>query len=252
MKTSNKLLTGLVLLIFSFPLILMMAFKAAVKNNHYVVRSNTGYKVSEPKEVKSFAAIKLNGIIEANDVRLKTFIRYGDKYSYFIKNYDRANPEEGRTDSCRIRVIGDTLLIEYIPRMLDKINETNYSYGIEMDITIPHSVPVIANAANITIDSSATALEAMNFELSAGSLNISPVATQNEHTSQTVFQDITVNAHNASIEIGDRVKIKNLKLDLNGRSDINFREASSIDTLSGHISDASFFNAPYRYSKFLK
>lgn len=251
MKTSNKLLIALVLLIFSVPLILMMGFKSAVKHNRYVVKSDNGYEVSESKEVKSFAAIKFNGVIESNATRLTAFIRYGDKYSYLMRNYDPANPEEGRTDSCRIRVVDDTLLIEYTPRLLDKVNETNYSYGIEIDITVPHSVPVIANATNISIDSSAAALGAMNFELSAGSLDIKSLAKERK-SQPVVFQAIAVNAHHASINIDDQIKIKNLKVDLNGRSDINFRESTSIDTISGHISDASFFNAPHKYSKFLK
>ncbi|WP_114789891.1 hypothetical protein U0035_11240 [Niabella yanshanensis] len=254
MKTSNKLLIGLVLLLFSFPLILVMGFKAAIKADRYIVKNNNGYEVSAPKEVKAFTAIKLNGIPFTTEFGLKAHIKYGDKFSYFIKNYDMANPEEGRTDSCRIRLVGDTLLVEYTPRQSIRIDEPNYSYGIEIDITIPQSVPVIASATSITIDSSAAALGAMNFALSAGSLDIRPIATiQGEPMPQpVVFQKITVNAHHASIKIGDQVNIKNLELGLDGTSDISFREATSIDTISGHISEASFFNAPYRYSKFLK
>lgn len=251
MKTSNKLLITLALLLFAVPLIIMMGFKSAIKSENYVTKSNTGYGVYKPKELKSFAAIKLNGLPEKN-FGLKTFIRYGDKYSYFVRNYDEANIENGRTDRLRVRYVGDTLVVDYNLNSVTVMNAPNYSYGIEMDITIPHPVPVIANFANITIDSSAAALGSMNVELSAGSFDINPAETQREDMPQTVFRELTIKANNASINIGDRVNIKNLKVALNGRSDINFRETATIDTLSGHISDTSFFNAPYRYSKFLK
>jgi hypothetical protein len=69
---------------------------------------------------------------------------------------------------------------------------------------------------------------------------------------QTVFPAFTIDANNAFIRIGDHVNIKNLKVNLNGKSTINFSEAVTIDTLSGHISETSVFNAPYRFSKFLK
>lgn len=264
MKTSNKLLIGLVLLLFSFPLILMMGFKAAIKNDRYVVRSNTGYKVSEPEPLKAFTAIKLNGIPFNNEFGLKARIKYGDKFSYRIKNYDEANPEQGRTDNCRVSWAGDTLVVDYNLKAVVKANEPSFFYGIEMDITLPRAVPVIAGGTTVTIDSSAVALGAMSFQLSnEAQLGVDGVVTTpREGTGvdlhkesvvyQTVFPDIAINANNASVRIGDHVHIKNLKLDLNGKSTINFSEAVAIDTLSGHISEASFFNAPYRFSKFLK
>ncbi|MGE9311731.1 hypothetical protein ACLOAU_08795 [Niabella sp. CJ426] len=267
MKTSNKLLIGLVLLLFSLPLILMMGFKAAVKNNHYVVRSNTGYEVSEPKEVKAFTAIKLNGNVPAsNDIGLRTNIIYGEKFGYSINNYNENHPEEGRIDSCRISWAGDTIVVNYDLKAFDKINSSNYFNGVEIDITIPHAVPVIANGATVivNIDTSAVALGAMSFQLSNGAiLNVERLSADQwgrmDDQSlkkfiklQTLFSDITINANNASIKIADQVNIKNLKLNLNGKSTVNFSEAVAIDTLSGHISEASFFNAPYRFSKFLK
>ncbi len=264
MKTSNKLLTGLVLLIFSFPLILMMGFKAAVKNNHYVVRSNTGYEVSESKEVKAFTAIKLNGLPYNNEFGLKANIKYGNKFSYLLKNYDVAELEKGRTDNCRVSWAGDTLVVDYSFKSVVKANEPNFFYGVEMDITLPRAVPVIATGTTIAIDSSAVALGAMNFQLfNQASLYADGVTViQQQETGdqsspkvvayQTVFPALTVNANNAFIKIGDHVNIKNLKLNLNGSSTINFSEAVAIDTLSGHISESSVFNAPYRFSKFLK
>lgn len=264
MKTSNKLLIALVLLVFSFPLILMMGFKSAIKADRYIVKNNNGYEVSEPQNVKSFTAIKLNGIPSDRNFGLKTHIKYGDKFNYIIRNYDAANPEDGRTDSCRISWAGDTLVIDYNLKAFKKINESNYFYGVDIDITVPHAVPVIANAAAVKIDSSAVVLGPMSFQLSnEASLGVDGVVrTQREAMEddsykessvfRTVFPDIAINANNASVRIGDHVNIKNLKLHLNGKSTINFSEAVSIDTLSGHISEASFFNAPYKYSKFLK
>jgi hypothetical protein len=264
MKTSNKLLIGLVLLLFSLPLILMMGFKAAVKNNHYVVRSNTGYEVSEPKEVKAFTAIKLNGVPYNDEFGLKTNIKYGDKFSYFIKNYDMDNPEKGRTDNLRVSLAGDTLVVDYSFKAVVKVNEPSFFYGVEIDITLPRAVPVIASGTTIAIDSSAVALGAMNFQLAnqaslyADGVKIIQQQETGDPSSgkvvpyQTVFPAFTIDANNAFIRIGDHVNIKNLKVNLNGKSTINFSEAVAIDTLSGHISEASVFNAPYRFSKFLK
>lgn len=267
MKTSNKLLMGLVLLLFSFPLMLVMGFKAAVKNGRYIVKSNTGYEVTAAKEVKAFTAIKLNGIPFNNEFGLKANIKHGDKFSYFFKNYDVDNPEQGRTDNCRVSLSGDTLVVDYAFKTIIESNKNNgptFFHGVEMEITLPKAVPVIATGTTVSIDSSSATLGAMSFRLynqaylyAYGVVPDQPQEMTDRSSSkpavyQTVFPDITISANNAFVGIGDQINIKNLKVDLNGKSIIHFSESVTIDTLSGHISDAAVFNAPYRYSKFLK
>ncbi len=264
MKTSNKLLLALVLLIFSFPLILMMGFKSALKHNRYIVKSDNGYQVSAPHNVKPFTAIKLNGMPLNNNSGLKTYIKRGDQFNYHIRNYNAADPEQGRTDSCRISWAGDTLVVDYHLKEPNTKSGSSFFYGVEIDITIPRAVPVIARGAAITIDSSTAALGAMSFLLSnEASLGVDGVVTtQREEAGggsykesvvyRTTFPDLAIEADNASVRIGDQVSVKKLRLGLNGRSVINFSEAVSIDTLTGHISETSFFNAPYKFSKFLK
>lgn len=264
MKKSNKLLIALVLLIFSFPLILLMGFKAALKADRYVVKNNMGYDVYEQKDIKPFAAIKLNGIVSHKDFGLKATISYGTKFSYRINNYNDAHPEQGRLDSCKVSMVGDTLLIGYGLKE-DKVHSSgNFFYGIEVEIVIPHVIPVIANAATVDVDTSIARLDVMNFRLfNDATLTMRSVSKDQTIESdgnsskdslvyRTVFPGIVINADNASVMIDDRLHIKQLNLNLTGRSTISFTEAVTIDSMNGHISDQSFFNAPYRYSKYLK
>ncbi|MCH5715475.1 hypothetical protein [Niabella hibiscisoli] len=104
----------------------MMGFKAAIKSDRYIVKNNTGYEVSAPKEVKAFTAIKLDGVPFNNEFGLKAHIKYGDKFSYSFKNYDVTNPEQGRTDNLRVGWSGDTLVVDYSFKAVVKTDGPNF------------------------------------------------------------------------------------------------------------------------------
>lgn len=261
MKTSNKLLMLLLVLLFSIPLVMIMGWKAAIKENRYVVKNINGTNGNAFKETGRFKAIKMNGGLQ-RDKPLKCDIRYGDKYGYAFKNYDPQIFEEGRSDSCTVALAGDTLVINYNIKTNEALKANNYYYGVGVEITIPETIPIVANAAMVNLDSSAARFSSLNFVLAnKAELNINgniyPRTVTKEGNQyavipESIFPEIVIDATTSQINLNANSSVKKLQLSLKGQSRVNFDEKSAVDTLSGSISDESVFNAPYNLVKKLK
>ncbi|MGC4233393.1 MAG: hypothetical protein QM594_10485 [Niabella sp.] len=255
MKTSNKLLMLLLVLLFLIPLMTVMGFKAAIKNNQYVVRNTYGHNVSDFKDLRPFKVIRMDG--GSQDKQLKCNIRYGDKYGYKFNNYDPQQLEEGRSDSCNINIAGDTLVISYGTRANEALKANNYFYGVEVEITIPETMTIVANAAMVNMDSSAARFSYLNFLLTRNTLlsivsNTHSRGAENSNIDKTVFPKIVIDATSSQIDLNENSAVKNLQVSLKEQSRLNVNEKAGVDTLSGSISDESVINAPYSLVKKFK
>ena len=255
MKTSNKLLMLLLALLFLIPLMMVMGFKAAIKNNQYTVKNMYGLHIPDFKYLKPFKVIKLNGGLQ-QDKQLKCNIRYGDKYGYKFNNYDPGLLEEGRSDSCNISMAGDTLVISYGARTNEALKKNNYYYGVEVAVTIPETMPIVASAAMVNVDSSTSRFSSLHFSLTDNSLlnvgNADPRRAENSNADKVVFPKIVIDAASSQIDLNENNAVKNMQVSLKGQSRFNFNEKAEVDTLSGIISDESVINAPYNLVKKLK
>lgn len=263
MKTSNKLLLLLLVLLFLVPLMMMMGFKAAIKNNQYVAKNMNGYNAVAFKNLGPFKAIKINGGVRnvRDDFGLRCTIRYGDKYGYKFNDYDPQQFEEGRLDSCNVSIAGDTLVVNYSIKA-NELYKSNYYFGIQMEITIPETMPIVANAAKINVDSSAAGFSFLDFALTNkaelhinGNVNPHTVIKEGNSYSvipKAVFPKIIIDATTSKINLEENSAVKNLQVSLKGPSRLDCNEKAIIDTLSGSISDESVLNAPYNLVKKLK
>lgn len=261
MKTSNKLLILFLVFLFSIPLVMIMGLKAAIKNNQYTMKNIYGGNTVAFKYLRPFKVLKIDGGPQG-DNPLKCTIRYGDKYGYRFNNYNPQQFEDGRLDSCNVSTAGDTLVIRYIARANEALEKNNYYTGVELEITIPETIPVVANAAVANMDSSVSHFSSLDFTLvNNAELNISGnsnprtvIAEKNNYTTipETVFPKIVVDATSSQINLGENNAVKNMQVSLKGQSRFNLNEKASIDTLSGSIADESVFNVPYRFVKKLQ
>jgi hypothetical protein len=254
MKTSNKLLILLLVLLFLIPLMTVMGFKAAIKNNQYVVKNTYGNNVSDFKDLRPFKVIKMDG--DSRDKLLKCNIRYGDKYGYKFNNYDPQRLEEGRSDSCNVGLAGDTLVVSYGIRANEALKANNYYYGVEVEITIPETMPIVASAAMVNMDSSAARFSSLNFSLTGNTLlnivNANSRRAENADIHKAVFPKIVIDATSSQIDLNENSAVKNLQVSLKEQSRLNINEKTAVDTLSGSISDESVINVPYKFVQQLK
>ncbi|MCH5689761.1 hypothetical protein LWM68_39380 [Niabella sp. W65] len=162
MKTSNKLLILLLVLVFSLPLVLMMSFKAAIKNEHYIVKNSNGYDNVPAGALQPFKFIKIEGSIR-NEM-LKCNIKYGETNRYKWINYS----SEQHGDSSRlISYKGDTLVIHYQPKIETINGQESYWAGAELELVLNREVPVIAEGAVITVNTlNGGYTKALEFDLS--------------------------------------------------------------------------------------
>ncbi len=254
MKTSNKLLTLLLVLLFAIPPVMIAGFETAIKNNHYLVKSPAGFNVEPLNEMKPFKVVKLEGNRVDRRFGLVCHIYPGDKYGYRFTNYDPGHAENGRTDSCHTELLGDTLIVRYHTRSSEIFRPNNYHYGVQIEITVPKTVSVWANNSVVNIDSSISPLDALNLALTNNALvnigyNKDARDIGEPDMPTAVFPKIIIEAANSEIILNRNSIVKNLQAHLHGNSTLEFADKAAVDTLSGTISDQSVLNAPYRYVK---
>ncbi|MFT3903786.1 MAG: hypothetical protein QM727_11480 [Niabella sp.] len=260
MKTSNKLLIALLVLVLVIPLLIMLSFKKAIQSDKYVVKNYYGDNVMPFRNLKPFHAAKLDG---AMPDLLKCNIKHGDQYAYKFQGFVR--DENDKADSCKISYIGDTLVITYHLKSIEEPNTSHsYSYGNTIDLTLPETVPVIAKGATIYIDSSSVMNNPMNFKLSdnavlniSGGIKTEPIRLgdnlfKDSVIYQTIYPTIVIEADGSEVNIAQSPIIQNLKIDLKGTSKLNIMENASVGSLQGTISPESIVNAPYRFIQNLK
>ncbi|MCH5600359.1 hypothetical protein [Niabella ginsengisoli] len=259
MKNSNKLLILLIVLVFSIPLIMVMGFKTAIKENRYVVKNRFGVEDIAFKSLKPFKVVKLYGGPVINQLRCN--IKNGKEYAYKFVNYNSNQYEDGRSDSCSIHFIKDTLVIMYKVKTDEAYKAENYYNGVELDLIIPEGVPVIAEGAkvvintikddspkNIMIDMSKKAeLEIMS------SLDRRPELSDSlSEQNRVLLSNYNIKSTESKVMITAHARITNLKIDASNNSQVTINQNVIIDSLFGSLSPETIINAPYKFVKNLQ
>ena len=257
MKTSNKLLVALLVLILVVPILIMMSFKKAIDNNLYTVTNFGGSSVGELKEVEPFKVILIeNNLKNSKDVEANKFLKcaiiHGSQYAYKLTKFNNIN----KADSIDFHVKGDTLVIAY-NKMPDNIKRSDYYVGCEVEVNVPGNIIVIADNATVNIDNSYKQ-QAMEFTLlNQAVLNVTAALPQKQTIplgnslfrdsliSQTIFTDIKINATTSTVNIDNLPTIRKLELDLKGTSALNIPAGIITDTLNSRLSTDVLLNAPY-------
>ena len=248
MKTSNKLLVLLVAVMFSIPLIMVMGFKNAVKENRYVVKNMFGVEDIAFKGLKPFKVVKLRS--SANNPLLCN-IKSGNKYEYKFVNYNTKANGKAMPDNCSMNAIGDTLFISY-----DAMNADQHL--LELDLGVADGVSVIAEGARVSINTlNRNSPKNISLDLSGGAeLHVRTGHGRNDNEAypeqeKLEVSDYSIKSSDAEVNIAASIKISNLKIDADN-SRIFIGPNVMIDSLSGSISPETIVNAPYKFIKELK
>ena len=156
MKTSNKILLGMVIVVFTVPLLLAAALQSKIKKGIYTVEKNDN---SSPEKISSgsFTAAKVVKIVAPNPDLLTCHLKPADTMSY---SYYKGESN----DSVKVFTSSDTLYIMYIDMQKKTTKNGNSNNdNFEINVNLPAFNNVIVDGAQVILDS---------FAASAGTLSV--------------------------------------------------------------------------------
>lgn len=146
MKTSNKILLGLIAVVFTVPLLLAAALQSKIKKGDYTVEK---YDNAQPQKFTSgsFTAANVVKVIAPNPDLLTCHLKVTDTMSY---NYYKGDSN----DSVKVFTGNDTLYVMYIAGQKKANKNENSNNGhLEINVNLPAFNNVIVDGAEVILDS---------------------------------------------------------------------------------------------------
>jgi len=149
MRTSNKILLGLLVIVFTVPLLLAASLKSKVAKGEYTVEKFDNAK-NERLVSGSFQAFKVVKVVAPKTDLLTCRFRASNKMDY---NYYK----QDKKDSVTVSTINDTLVITYIPfktgKVENKDENRDWERAYEVNVNLPAFNNLIVDGAVVIIDS---------------------------------------------------------------------------------------------------
>ena len=246
MNTSNKILTGFLIVIFLVPVFILLSFNSRIRNGQFTVVKN---EQSNGADFRSgyFKPYKVVKLVAPPGRALKCNLQYSDSlyYSYNINNSQ---------DSIRVYNLADTLFIQYISRKAEKDNtDVNSDNELYVEIKLPSVEQLVVNNAEATIsDMNASITKYMQVEVSGtGLLNLGAVDENDNDTTENkisfTIDQLSVKSANGELALGKNVHIGQLMIQADGTSTVTIKDGATIDEIQGNLSDSSTVNATWKY-----
>lgn len=244
MKTSNKILTGFLVLIFLVPLLVLLSFKSKIRNGEFTTVNSQAFH-SPYSRNGSFNPYKTVKVIGQAGNEFTVNIHRADTMSY---NYHLYN-----NDSVKVYNDGDILMIRLAGSPRESGDERD---EINLDLKLPSLEHLIVeNAeANVFFADSAKNMEAEIY--GSGRLNF---GDKRDNQGPSVagkpairLPQLSIKSSGADLAIGQNLNVGLLKIETAGAATITIREGAVIDNIQGQLSDSSSVNANWKYVKKLQ
>jgi hypothetical protein len=216
MKTSNKILLGLLVVVFAVPLLLAASLKSKIKNGIYTVEKRENYRNLKVTN-GSFASFKVVKVISPNPKFLRCFLKASNEMNF---NYTKEN---GR-DSVLVSTINDTLVIRYISldTKEEKDSERDWNNSIAVKVNLPAFNNLVVDGAVVIIDSFPASSNNMSLVIkNRGELKdaSSKEVNKDEDISKTTVPVKTekrsyYNAIDKKVEVARNIQVKAMQLDV--------------------------------------
>jgi hypothetical protein len=146
MKTSNKILLALLVIIFTVPFLLATSLRSKMKRGEYKVVKNENKKGGNMRS-GSFAAYKVVKVVAPSPHFLTCHLKLSDNMNY--KYY-----QQTKEDSVMVFTSNDTLFIKYIAEKgIINQNERNDYSPTAILVTLPAFNNLVVDGAVVVIDS---------------------------------------------------------------------------------------------------
>lgn len=242
MKTSNRILIIFCICIFLVPVSLFMAYSTMIRKGQYKLVSNI-MADHNSGTFKPASVVKV--IADGRDVICN--IRQSDTLTY-----DYATPD--RSDSVQVQNIGDTLLVRYINRKEDNRRVEEYVNQVIVNLKMPGVSNMIIDQGQINLLSMDTVhSQKLIADVSgSGILNLGGYVvdeTQSVPPPALKLDQLIFESNNGNLKLGKGVHVRELTLQVAGKSQINLANGVRIDQVNGSISDSTSIVASWEALK---
>lgn len=258
MKTSNKLLVLLIILVFVIPFLVGLSFQKSIRNDDYRLRK-FGNQIIHRGKYKPYKTVMITAPM--TDV-LTCYLRPSDPdslYYSYTTYHGRESP-----DSVNVYNSGDTLYIQYVGGKRVTNFENGRRTGEQIDYTkvnvylyMPVFDDIVVETGTIRIDSLGRSARVSLTNLGEfylareGTRTVKKVITETK-TGESVsvdstysgnFNKITITGDNGRFFIGANAWVRRLQLNLRGTSVLSINDHARIDTIAGYLSNQTSVRA---------
>ena len=147
MKRSNKILTGLLVVVFAVPLLLAATLKGKIKDNVYTVEKSKYYH-EENLVSGSFTAYKVVKVIAPRPQLLRCILTASDKMNF---TYNKETAKE----SVMVFTKNDTLFVQYnnTTTQAEKNSDRNWNNELTVKVNLPTLNSLVVDGAVVIVDS---------------------------------------------------------------------------------------------------
>lgn len=159
MKTSNKILIGLVITVFAVPLLLAATLKSKMNKGIYTVEKN--YSPGNRGDVKkgTFATFKVVKVIAPRPEMLVCNFHQSDKMDFTYSN-------DGTSDSLAVYTQNDTLYIQYLAQPENEDQQERRGFGkIVANINLPMFNRLMVDGAIVVMETSLANSDSLSVSL---------------------------------------------------------------------------------------
>lgn len=159
MKTSNKILIGLVITIFAVPLLLAATLKSKMNKGIYTVEKN--YVPGNRGDVRkgTFTTFKVVKVIAPRPEMLVCNLHQSDKMDFTYSN-------DGTSDSLAVYTQNDTLYIQYLAQPEREDQQERRGFGkIVANINLPIFNRLMVDGAMVIMEASLTDSDSLSVSL---------------------------------------------------------------------------------------
>lgn len=234
MKTSNKILLGLVSVLVLLPVLMLVGFKNKIANKDFTVE--TFWWMSNSKKDYALQPARFIKLQTPDSIDLKCQLFYGASDHYKLNGYDD-------NDSLAVVQIADTLVFRLIPGPFDANN--NERSELSFNLYMPAYHRILADGAQLSIDS-LNLSDTLHIALvNKGKLMLGN--GEDEEAPMLNYGNIELTAENSQVELLPKLNMQSLKVKLEGNSALDIDKQAKIRAISGTVSPGSMVNGPASY-----
>jgi len=251
MKRSNKLLIGLLIVIFVTPLGLLMAFREMVKEDNYTAIRDTNSRYIQSGKIGHYSVVSITGpdLNDGSNRRILTCHLHSAEEGYFeCMRLDNAN-------ILRVRNERDTLFIDYVTKSSSNSPHSYFAY-CNLDLHLRDMENIVVNRAILKMDSIDIRVNpAIGVHLNDATLKVGDQNNEKDEGGASIadpgksdvyqqsgssvlrYGSLSVSAEASDIDFGRLVHIDTLTLNVAKESRLSIGNGFQVNQLAGAISD---------------
>lgn len=232
MKTSNRILLGLISAMVFLPILMLVGFRYKIANNDYSVEKYSYYV--NPNKAMPLKASRFIRIQSPDTAVMNCTLKYGANDEYQLNSYDAS-------DSLAVESIADTLFFRFIPA---PGQQNNHQPEMNFNLSLSAARHIMAGSANLSVDSMGLTDSLQLHLVNHSTINF---GSENVEDKPVPYGIVSITADNSEIRLYPRLTMQSLQVKLTGNTTLQIDKEAKIGKVSGTVAPSAVVNGPASY-----